>query len=56
MNLNLNKIYYFKIFVFISWIGLIASINSSFYDLESLNFSFINIINFLRYLSPIIIF
>ncbi len=56
MNLNFNKISYFKIFLFLSWLGLMASINSSFNDLKFINLNFISIINFLRYLAPIFIF
>ena len=50
MNLNLNQISYFKLFLLVSWIGLIVSINSSFDDLKILNLNLFSIINFLRYL------
>ena len=56
MNFNFNKISYFKIFLFLSWLGLMASINSSFNDLKFISLNFIGIINFLRYLAPIFIF
>ena len=56
MNFNFNQISYFKIFLFVSWLGLIVSINSSFDDLKILNLNLISIINFLRYLAPIFIF
>ena len=56
MNFNFKKVSYFKIFLFLSWLGIIASINSSSNDFKSLNLNFISIINFLRYLAPIFIF
>ena len=56
MNLNFNKLLNFKLFLLLSWLGLVASINSSHYDLISLNLNLFNIINFLRYLAPIFIF
>ena len=56
MNFNFKRISYFKILLLLSWLGLLASINSSPSDLKSLNLNFINIINFLRYLAPIFIF
>ena len=56
MNFNFNKLLYFKVFLLLSWLGLVASINSSYYDLISLDLNFINIVNFLRYLAPILIF
>ena len=56
MNFNFNRIPIFKIFLILSWVGVIASINSSYDDFISLNLNFFDIINFARYLSPIFIF
>ena len=56
MNFNFNTIFTFKFFLILSWVGTLASINSGFDDFKSLSLNLIDIVNFARYLFPILAF